>query len=463
MSSRDAYVSDRSVDRGGASVAGAASLSHRGEPESLSERAVRLHALLTRDVGGAGKSSSGLDAPLLVDALLSARQLQVRGDMDTAVPLLGAAAAAMRRVLATARTRDELRASFADVPASRIASLSDAAATSSGAAGGSAAGRPSESAGAMSPVSPATHYFAMLDSDSDSDSDDVKLREPWPGAFAERDRPRPLGLSLEGLDAVVSLAGGAAVLAERSTGWLKYNVVLPTTASCKRAMVDWMKEHVSSELVRPATVFVSHAYENSFAHLVETVRTWEAQRRARGERGPFYYYVDLLSVAQHVQGAKVPFAQLQHEFGSSVRAIGRVLLVLDWPDRKPLTRAWCVFEIFTAMAVGACFRVVLPPAHEAVFRKQLATNSDAVFRMACTVNCASADAREKDDLANIRDLICRVSGGFKSVDSFVIAAMQSWLIESGLMMIHEEFARLKAGPGEHVAVSTSTRTLASFM
>lgn len=389
---------------------------------------------------------------LLIESLLTARQLQLAGRMSSAVPLLGAAASAMQRILESS----EARAAFASaatgeagLPAGLLESLTAgvpagaaAAATGrlDGAAGAGGAGS------ARRPVGRGGRgRYVAGDSDADGDEDEGDDvgddgDEPWPCCQTELGSPPPNGLTLEGLQAVIDLAGGAEVLDDRSTGWLKYSVVLPATAACKRAMTAWIAEHVSAEMVRPATVFVSHAYENGFAALVETLTAWEGQQRAQGRRGPFSYYIDLLSVPQHGMPT-LPFTQLQREFGSSVRSIGRVLLVLDWPARQPLTRAWCVFEIFTAMAVRAHFRVTLPPSHEASLRQELVADPHAAFRRICAVNCATAEACEAEDLRNIRALIRTVKGGFGRVNDYVVAAMQGWLVETGIHTLLQQHTR----------------------
>ena len=85
--------------------------------------------------------------------------------------------------------------------------------------------------------------------------------------------------------------------------------------------------------------------------------SWVATLEAREGTSAFYYF-DLLVVNQHEvclpfpphvhvcreQSTIVPFEQLKHEFGQSVRAIGRTLLYLRWANPIPLGRA------------GACLR-----------------------------------------------------------------------------------------------------------
>ena len=55
-------------------------------------------------------------------------------------------------------------------------------------------------------------------------------------------------------------------------------------------------------------------------------------------------------------------------FREAVRAIGRTILVmLPIEDPIPLTRAWCVWEIFCTVDSGAELRVALPPSERSKF------------------------------------------------------------------------------------------------
>lgn len=55
-------------------------------------------------------------------------------------------------------------------------------------------------------------------------------------------------------------------------------------------------------------------------------------------------------------------------FREAVRAIGRTVLVMEPIENPvPLTRAWCVWEIFCTVDSGAQLRVALPPSERSKF------------------------------------------------------------------------------------------------
>jgi len=144
----------------------------------------------------------------------------------------------------------------------------------------------------------------------------------------------------------VAAHGGRAAFAGLSTDDVKRRIILAATGHTRTAYATQLLA-AGSPHVAPATAFISHAYDDEFLGVLDAVAALEAR-----EGTSAFYYFDLLVVNQHGQGAVVPFEVLRDEFGRSVRAIGRTLLVLRWANPIPLQRAWCVFEMATTLAVG---------------------------------------------------------------------------------------------------------------
>jgi hypothetical protein len=222
----------------------------------------------------------------------------------------------------------------------------------------------------------------------------------------------PHGISLQGLWALVEAHGGPGEFAGKSTDWVKFNVVLPSTLSAMTSYVEPLAAS-GSPYVAPATAFISHAYDNEFLGVLDSVTALEAKEGASA-----FYYFDLLVVNQHSSSAVVPFEVLRCEFGQSIRAIGRTLLVLRWADPTPLRRAWCVYEMATTLAMGASMEVLMPPEDAAAFKEALMKDFDSLTYKTCRVDVEKAGAREQADLDNIRRVI-KESGGFLKTNQLV--------------------------------------------
>jgi tetratricopeptide (TPR) repeat protein len=265
-------------------------------------------------------------------------------------------------------------------------------------------------------------------------------------ASASAPSKRPNGISLAGFRALIDAHGGRAELEGKSTAWVKLNVVIPATAPAKTPFTALM----DGAHVAPATAFVSHAYDDEFLGVVDSIASLEAR-----EGTSAFYYFDLLVVNQHGQDAVGPFEVVRDEFGQSVRAIGRTLLYLRWADPIPLGRAWCVFEMGTTLEVGAGLKVIMPPADVASFKHALENDFNSLTYKTCRVDVEKATAREASDLLNIQRAIVE-GGGFLKTNQLVIGAMKGWMVE-------EARSALEEMPVEERATSALINNLANLL
>ena len=268
----------------------------------------------------------------------------------------------------------------------------------------------------------------------------------------------PRGLTLAGWDALIAgYEGGRSAFEGKTTEWVKHHVIIPSTAlptapshslTCDPAACDLPKEVPSGPALLPlagggasaapatpfgaastaptefrkhpssceqgggscgesyvdhlgeaphvgtCNVFVSHAYTYKFLTVLETVRAWEVQQRVNGERGPFAYYFDLFQNNQH-GGEKITFEALSSEFSRNIMAIGKTLLVLEWEKpEEVLKRAWCMFEIWTTVMVGAHFDIALSAEDRGKFLAAL-LDYEALDKISSVVDVFLATARRR--------------------------------------------------------------------
>ena len=77
---------------------------------------------------------------------------------------------------------------------------------------------------------------------------------------------------------------------------------------------------------------------------------------------------DIFVGNQH-RAAELPQAWWTQTFRQSVVDIGRTVLVLQpWHAPVPLTRSWCLWEIYSTLDGGAELHVALSPAQRAAFQ-----------------------------------------------------------------------------------------------
>jgi tetratricopeptide (TPR) repeat protein len=235
---------------------------------------------------------------------------------------------------------------------------------------------------------------------------------------------KPFGISMQGFYEFLAAHGGRGALTGFTTEDVKQRIILPATGHTRSSYAEQLLA-LGSPHVAPATAFISHAYDDQFLGMLDSVAALEAREGTSG-----FYFFDLLVLKQHGQSAVVPFEVLRDEFVRSVKAIGRTLLVLRWADPIPLKRAWCVYEMATSLAVEAGIKVLMPPEDAAEFTHALTNYFDSLVYQTCRVDVEKASAREEADLLNIHRVI-RESSGFLKINQEVISAMQQWMVDEG--------------------------------
>ena len=126
--------------------------------------------------------------------------------------------------------------------------------------------------------------------------------------------------------------------------------------------------------VGPANAFVSHAWQFNFLTVVAALEAFVAQHQAGEE---LFFWFDCLVIDEHANNDK-PQEWWSTSFKDSISAIGRTVMVLaPWNQPVPLTRAWCLWELFCAVNTGCPFNVALSPEQSAALEEAVMKGSSA--------------------------------------------------------------------------------------
>jgi hypothetical protein len=156
-----------------------------------------------------------------------------------------------------------------------------------------------------------------------------------------------LGISLAGVQSFIESVGGASALTGLTTTEVVRKYLKPQTAALSG--VSFCEQNAAKNFVQRATVFVSHAWSHVFMDLVDALEARDNDRKAN-LAGPFsylpeeYFWLDFFCNCQHTTHQR-PFIWWATTFADAIAAIGTTVLVLGFEDPKPLSRAWCLFEI----------------------------------------------------------------------------------------------------------------------
>ena len=151
------------------------------------------------------------------------------------------------------------------------------------------------------------------------------------------------------------------------------------------------------------------------------IEAFEQQTRPTSTR---YYWFDIFVMNQH------SFEDMDNLLGNlqaSVRSPGRMLLALDsWRDPTPLTRAWCLLEIFTAISAKADVIMGFSLAEESSFKERLAQNQAEVEAALAAVDAERAEATVQADRDMIFEAI-KHGTGFEGFNDTIRRALRESL------------------------------------
>jgi len=129
-----------------------------------------------------------------------------------------------------------------------------------------------------------------------------------------------------------------------------------------------------------------------------------------------------------------------------------------------LKRAWCLFELYTAIgASGAvAIDVVLTEEEDANFLEAMGTEGYACIDTAlASIQSANATATIEADLNAIRELIKSKPGGFETLDTTVRNHLHTWFEDRGAVKSARRLDRHGRTSNANAYVSSSSASLSS--
>lgn len=196
-----------------------------------------------------------------------------------------------------------------------------------------------------------------------------------------------------------------------------------------------------------ATVFVSHAWTYPFADLLAAL---EARFGGDGTAPAAYLWLgalasslrcalgplkrcasraDVLVSSQHRTEA-LPQSWWSTAFATAIKDIGHTVLVLQpWHAPVPLTRSWCLWEIFNTLDAGVRLEVLMPPAQAEELHAALDTRFDAISATLSRIDTRRAEAEKPEDKVMIDAAVMASEGGFYAVNSRILESLREWLLQ----------------------------------
>jgi len=182
------------------------------------------------------------------------------------------------------------------------------------------------------------------------------------------------------------------------------SLIRPMTKDGKISLAELWSQKVSGryKAFGKVTVFISHAWKTQFGSLVEAIASWE--RSQNFIEDVVYYFFDIFAINQWD-----PQRDLRATEKIIAEANALVLVLSPLSNPIPLSRVWCLFEIYTAIKNKTAVMSALPDRERKKFQTWSMANSwhDLID---IEVDSRNAEATKLDDALRIKDVIKREIG-----------------------------------------------------
>jgi hypothetical protein len=220
---------------------------------------------------------------------------------------------------------------------------------------------------------------------------------------------------------------------EANSYHVKDYIVVPSTrdVTCKRdgqqgaIFVDTLS---GPDNVGPATAILSYAWRYPLRLMAGALGDWCSADKLDPTHQ--YVWIDVLCWNQHGRLSD-PVA----EWTPRVEAIGHQLTMIHpWNHPIYTTRAWCIFELWYAIGLGATCHlgIILAPEDRAAFHAAIKSRGYGVIDEALgNIRAESAEAFSANDLASITAKVKSTPGGFDTLNGVVKQRLRQWFESQG--------------------------------
>jgi len=181
---------------------------------------------------------------------------------------------------------------------------------------------------------------------------------------------------------------------------------------------------------------LSYTWSYTLGEVVDSLTEYCSSRSLNPRKT--YVWICFLCINQHrVQeavdaGETVPFEQFAEEFSHRVRSIGHILaLIGSWREPKYVTRAWCIYELYVAIAEGCRLEIIMPSVQSQDFLKALhgdEKDCEEMWHSIQSANVEKAEASIASDKENILRLV-EQGPGVATLNQTVRRKLQLWFCD----------------------------------
>jgi len=225
-------------------------------------------------------------------------------------------------------------------------------------------------------------------------------------------------------DFIIKYCGGENVIQGWTTTDICEKIVKPLTLSSQSSYCDLLLNQGYNDIVMIGQVFISHAWKYVFLDVVNAL-----MYHFRDNLDIIIWF-DLFSNNQH-KAVDLDFEWWCNTFKEAISDFKHVVLVLSpWQDPIPLTRAWCLFELYCSAITNCFFEVAMCESQQKEFLNDMSKDTiRGINRMLGKVNCKKSDSFNPKDKLRIFEVV-EQSIGFEQINKMVFEQLRKWVIDT---------------------------------
>jgi hypothetical protein len=205
------------------------------------------------------------------------------------------------------------------------------------------------------------------------------------------------------------------------TGKSQSNAPSGTVSFCEHLLMD----PALSKFVGKPTHFLSHAWLYKFKNVLSALDSFV--KRQPKDSAEVFFWFDCFCIDEHA-------SQIMSQdwwsttFKDAIASMGHTVMVLSpWSNPQPLTRAWCLWELYCTVQTDSQFSVCLGQDEVDDFETQLLDDTQIVLDVFSRIDVANAEAGNPADKEMILSAVQETAGGCQALNGIAMAAMREWV------------------------------------
>jgi len=243
------------------------------------------------------------------------------------------------------------------------------------------------------------------------------------------------GISLGVFPFFIESCGGKNKLEGMTTADICEKFVKPKTLETRLSYCDWlsMQPNISNSCaVAKANVFISHAWKYLFLDVVQAL-----ENHFQDKEETVILWFDLFSNNQHI-AVDLDFHWWCATFKSAINDMKHTVMIFSpWNDPIPLTRAWCLFELYCTIDTNSKFEVAVSMKEQTRFISDVRHDITVIINMIGAVNVKRSEAWNPEDKKRIFDVVDQTVG-FDAINKMIFELLREWVVHITLEFINQE-------------------------